>query len=119
MGCRKKLPSDKVPLRLLSMALDLLRSAESLPDLAMGGLCYVCQYCATNRPAVARMAVESGIFDLFAAQMRTMDPADRLVRRPCTSIVHLAAQCVFRHVCLRRASRVEEAASLLQFSTAR
>lgn len=79
--CRKKQPTDELNLWMLALLLELLRSeAESLPELAVGGAWQACANCLIARPAVARQAVESGFFDLGAAHLRTMEPADQLVR---------------------------------------
>ena len=55
-------------------------SLDPMPELAVSGACSTCDSCVIGRPAVARKAVESGIFDLAAAHLRAMDSADLSVR---------------------------------------
>ena len=75
---KKKQPTDEVHLGLLPLVLELLRSTESMPKLAVGAAWFVCNLLAIGRTAVGREAAKSGIFDLAVAHLRTMEPADRL-----------------------------------------
>ena len=89
---RKKLPADDVPRKLLTLMLELLRTPEKLPPLAVGGLWRAVEQTVTGRPALGPPALEAGAFDLAVAQMVALGGAtDQLVRR--------RALCSF--VCLR------------------
>ena len=62
---------------MLALLLELFRSAESLPELAAGGAWFACMNCLISRQVVAREAVESGIFDLGVAHVRSQGATDR------------------------------------------
>ena len=88
---RTQTPTDEVNIRMQVLLLELLRSAESesLPKWAVGGAWFASLVCFTGRPAVARKAMEIGMYELAVAQMRAIDPADWLVRY-CLCSVWLA-----------------------------
>ena len=56
-----------VPQQLLTLLVELLRSHE-LPALAMGGAWHKVAQCVTGRPALGRLALELGLFDLGASK---------------------------------------------------
>lgn len=83
---RTKTP-DEWNLRLLELLLELLRSAESLPDMAVVGVWTACTMACYGRRAVARHAFANGIFDLGTAHLRVVEPTDRVVHMnpaPCS-----------------------------------
>ena len=69
------MPTDEVPLRMLELALELLRE-EHRSGLVPCGVWMVCFNCVVSRPAVAQRAAELGLCDLATAHLRTSDPAD-------------------------------------------
>lgn len=80
--------TDDVPQRMLELTLELLQSSE-LSDMARMGAWYTLVCCPFHpRPAVARLAVQYGIFDKAAAQMRDLgSPADWIVRSLAHSVL--------------------------------
>ena len=80
MGCtwfsKKKTPEDDVPMKMMALLLELLKSSE-LPELAIGGAWVAARNCVTGRPSVASAAVEGGVFELAVAHLNAIgSPAD-------------------------------------------
>eukprot|EP01043_Picozoa_sp_COSAG02_P003993 COSAG02_NODE_101_length_36804_cov_125.342951_6_plen_441_part_00 len=65
------MPTDGVPQQMLTLLIELLRSHE-LPALAMGGAWQAASCCAAGRPALGRVALELGLFDLCAEHLRAL-----------------------------------------------
>eukprot|EP01043_Picozoa_sp_COSAG02_P024748 COSAG02_NODE_1363_length_13047_cov_5.747374_10_plen_273_part_00 len=86
LGGKKWFSTDDVPRRMLELTLELLQSSE-LSDVARMGAWYTIVCCPFHpRPAVARLAVQWGIFDKAVAQLRDLgSPADWIVRRSAHS----------------------------------
>eukprot|EP01043_Picozoa_sp_COSAG02_P000754 COSAG02_NODE_14_length_56855_cov_512.793661_35_plen_399_part_00 len=73
---KKQMPSDDVPQQLLTLSIELLRSRE-LPELAIEGAWTCVRYGVEGRPGVASVAMELGLFDLAAEDLRALgSPAD-------------------------------------------
>jgi hypothetical protein len=72
----KTMPSDDVPLQMLTMLLELLKSGE-LPGLAMGGAWFGAYVCLTGYPALCTAALELGLVDICVQHCRVVgSPSD-------------------------------------------
>ena len=68
MHSKAKLADDGVPLRIVTLLLELLRAPPSgVPELALAGAWMGLVKCLNTHPVVAKPALESGIFDLAAS----------------------------------------------------
>ena len=75
---KKKMPKDDVPIRMMTLLLELLKSNE-LPELAIGGAWYAVKFCLTGRPSLGPVALECGLFELAVAHLHAIgSPADWL-----------------------------------------
>ena len=73
---KTKMPEDHVPLKLLTLTLDLLKSNE-LPEMAIGGAWCAVYQCGTGRPSFGLAALEGGVYELAVAQLHAIgSPAD-------------------------------------------
>ena len=73
---KKKTPEDAVPMKMMTLLLELLKSNE-LPELAIGGAWAAVHCCLTGRPSVASAAVECGMVELAVAHLHAIgSPAD-------------------------------------------
>ena len=68
---QKKMPSDDVPRRMMTLLLELLKSDELADDdgLLIGGACYGVEWCLNGRPSLGATALECGIFEIAVAQL--------------------------------------------------
>ena len=76
---QKKMPSDDVPRRMMTLLLEMLRSGELADDdqLLIGGAWQCVGQCLTGRPSLASTALEGGIFEIAVAQLNAIgSPAD-------------------------------------------
>jgi len=74
----KTMPSDDVPLQMLTLLLELLKSGE-LPGLAMGGAWFGILVCLTGYPALCTAALELGLVDLCVQHCRAVGSPSDLV----------------------------------------
>ena len=74
------MPSDDIPLKMLVLLLELLKSGE-LPELAVGGAwCCVLELLNRGSVVLGPVALELDICGLAVAHLRTMgSPADWMV----------------------------------------
>ena len=76
ISSKKKLPDDDVPMKMMTLLLELLKSNE-LPELAISGAWCGIHYCLTGRPSVASAALACGMFELSVAHLHAIgSPAD-------------------------------------------
>ncbi len=66
----KRVPSDVVPRQMLLLLVELLRSKEELPELAIGGAWSGVYRCMQQRPGVVPAALEVGLLDLVVEHLR-------------------------------------------------
>ena len=73
--CRKRLPTDDIPRRMLVLLLELLKSGE-LPELAVGGA-WSCinEIMARGSAALGTVALEMDICGLGVAQLQAIGSA--------------------------------------------
>ena len=79
IASQKKMPSDDVPRRMLTLLLEMLKSDELEDDdeLLIGGAFVCVDICLTGRPSLASTAMECGIFEITVAQLNAIgSPAD-------------------------------------------
>ena len=73
---KKKTPEDAVPMKMMTLLLELLKSNE-LPELAIGGAWTAIHNCLQGRPGLGPAVLECGVFDLAAASLDAIgSPAD-------------------------------------------
>ena len=75
---RKKMPSDDVPLQMLTLLVELLRSGE-LPELAIDGAWFGVNQCLAMRPGLGPAAMELGVIELAADHCRAIGSAADMV----------------------------------------
>ena len=76
---QKKMPSDNVPRRMMTLLLEMLKSGEltDADELVIGGACEEVHQCLIGRPSLGPTALECGIFEIAVAQLNAMgSPAD-------------------------------------------
>ena len=76
---QKKMPSDDVPRRMMTLLLEMLKSGELADDddLLTDGTWNGVGFCLIGRPSLGPTALESGIFELVVAQLNAHgSPAD-------------------------------------------
>jgi hypothetical protein len=73
---KKKTPEDDVPMKMMTLSLELLRSKE-LPELAIGGAWTAVRCCLFGRPGLGATALGCGVFELAVAHLHAIgSPAD-------------------------------------------
>ena len=73
---KKKTPKDDVPMKMMTLSLDLLKSNE-LPQLVIGGAWITIHYCLIGRLSLGPVALECGLFELAVAHLNAIGrPAD-------------------------------------------
>jgi hypothetical protein len=73
---KKKMPEDDVPMKMMTLLLELLKSNE-LPELAIGGAWNAIHYCLTARLSVASVSLECGLSELAVSHLNAIGrPAD-------------------------------------------
>ena len=89
------MPSDDIPLRMLVLLLELLKSGE-LPELAVGGAWFcVNTLMLRGSAALGPVALEADICGLAVAGLRAVGPASDWV----VSLVSLLVACEMSCVC--------------------
>ena len=76
---QKKMSSDDVPRRMVTLLLELLKSDELADDngLLIGGAAYCVDLCLLGRPSLGPTALACGIFEIAVAQLKVLgSPAD-------------------------------------------
>ena len=78
MTSKTQMPSDDVPLQMLTLLIELLRSGE-LPELAIDGAWFGVNQCLAMRPGLGPAAMELGVIELAAEHLRAIgSPADNM-----------------------------------------
>jgi hypothetical protein len=73
---KTKIPEDDLPMKMMKLLLELLKSNE-LPELAIGGAWFAVHNCLTGRPSLGPAALECGVFVMVVAQLHGIgSPAD-------------------------------------------
>ena len=73
---KTKIPEDDLPMKMMKLLLELLKSNE-LPELAIGGAWFAVHNCLTGRPSLGPAALECGVFEMVVAQLHGIgSPAD-------------------------------------------
>jgi hypothetical protein len=73
---KKKSPEDDVPMKMMTLLVELLKSNE-LPELAIGGAWIAVRSCLIGRPSLGPVALECGLFELTVAHLNAIGrPAD-------------------------------------------
>ena len=70
----KKMPSDDVPRRMLTLVLEMLKSGELADDnvLLIGGACNSVLNLTAGRPSLAQTALGCGVSELVVAQLNAL-----------------------------------------------
>ena len=67
--------------RLTELTLDLVRDPQGLTDREIAGAWWAVFYCTTQRPELIAMAMEGGLFEIGAAELRESQQSQRLEAR--------------------------------------
>ena len=76
MISQKKMPSDDVPRRMMTLLLEMLKSGDD-DELLIGGAWTGLEQCLLGRPLLGPTVLECGMFEMVVAQLNALgSPAD-------------------------------------------